>query len=146
MSLISQPTSEDMKLYIIINRVARGLLTTFSRAVCRCMGAAMFSCGRLSCFTLSRLTAYPDVRLSLIKPEDPFSPLFNAILYSMSWVRKLGKSLTGSRATKRGENNYVHVYIYKSVFVLATAKHVHRPVSFYFCCVCFCDCKTKFNT
>ena len=143
MSLICQPTSEDMKLYNIINRVARGLLTTFSRAVCRCMGAAMFSRGRLRCFTLSRLIACPDVGLSLIKPEDPFSPLFSAILYSMSWVRKLVKSLTGS--TKRGENNYVHVYIYKSVLVLATAKDVQGPVCFYFCCVCFCDCKIKFN-
>ena len=41
----------------------------------------------LSCFTLSRLTTFPDV--SLIKPEDSFSPLFKAVLYSVSWVRKL---------------------------------------------------------
>ena len=92
----------------------RSLDNLFSRAVCRGMGAAMFSRGRLRCFTISRLIACPDVGLSLIKPEDPFSPLFNAILYSMSWVRKLVKSLTGS--TMRGENNYVHVYIYKFLF------------------------------
>ena len=36
----------------------------------------------LSCFTLSRLTTFPDVLL--IKPEDSFSPLFKVVLYSVS--------------------------------------------------------------
>ena len=58
------------------------------------MGAAKFDLGWLiwtdvapSCFTLSRWLFPPNV--SLIKPEVSFSPLFKAILYSMSWVRKL---------------------------------------------------------
>ena len=41
-----------------------------------------------SCFTISRLTIFPEV--SLLKPEDSFSPLFKAILYSVTkWDRKL---------------------------------------------------------
>ena len=58
------------------------------------MGAAMFDLWLielsgvvLSCFTLSRFAIFPDV--SLIEPEGSFNPLFNAILYSVSWVRKL---------------------------------------------------------
>ena len=46
-----------------------------------------FSGVALSCFTLSRLTVFPDV-LS-VQPEDSLNPLFKAILYSVSWVRKL---------------------------------------------------------
>ena len=46
-----------------------------------------FSGVALSCFTLSRLTVFPDV-LS-VQPEDSLNPLFKAILYSVSWVKKL---------------------------------------------------------
>ena len=45
----------------------------------------------LSCFTLSRLTVFPDV-LS-IKPEYSLNPLFTEVLYSLSWVRKLVNSV-----------------------------------------------------
>ena len=45
-----------------------------------------FSGVALGCFTLSCLTISPDV--SLIEPEFSFNPLFKAIYYSVSSVRK----------------------------------------------------------
>ena len=45
----------------------------------------------LNCSRLSRSTIFADA--SLVKPpEDSFNPLFKAILYSVSWVRKLVSS------------------------------------------------------
>ena len=50
----------------------------------------------MSCFTLSRFTIFPDVLF--VKPEDSLNPLFKAILYSVSWIRKLVNS-KGERET-----------------------------------------------
>ena len=49
-----------------------------------------FSGVAMSCFTLSRFTIFPDVLF--VKPEDSLNPLFKAILYSVSWIRKLVNS------------------------------------------------------
>ena len=68
-------------------------ITTFSRAVPQCTGAAMFclclnefSGVVLSCFTLSRQTSWTEVLIT--QPEDSLKTLFKAIVYSKSWVRK----------------------------------------------------------
>ena len=45
-----------------------------------------------SCFNLSRSTIFSDVWL--IKPEGSYNPLFKAVLYSMSWGRKLVNTCT----------------------------------------------------
>ena len=55
-----------------------------------------FSSVTLSCFTLSCWTIFLGV--SLINMEDHFNPLFDTILYVMSWVRKL-------------VNTHTHIYI-----------------------------------
>lgn len=70
--------------------------TSFLRAMCRSRSTAIFDPrfgvslavlrGVLS-VTPSRSTIFADV--SVIKLEDLFSPLFNAILYSMSQIRKV---------------------------------------------------------
>ena len=46
-----------------------------------------FSGVALSCRTFVDLQLFPD--LSIIKPEDTFSPLFKLNLYSMPWVGTL---------------------------------------------------------
>ena len=51
-----------------------------------------FSSVTLRCFTFSRLAIFTDV--SLRKPEDSLSPLFKAILYSVSRFRKLVNKVT----------------------------------------------------
>ena len=82
-------------------RVLFSQFTIFSRAMSRCMGAAMSGLGWVSmsglgwefsgvvrsCFTLFRSTILTDV--SLNQTEGSFNPLFKAILYSVSWVRRL---------------------------------------------------------
>ena len=63
----------------------------------------------LSCFTLSRLTVFPAV--SLITPEDSFSPLFQAILYSLSWARKHVNSDTCGHIRKSVYYGYAYLPI-----------------------------------
>ena len=68
------------------------LFKTFSRAVSRCMGAAMICLAWMSSAVLysvvSRFLARPVERKCYsVEPEDSLRPLFKAIVYSRSWVR-----------------------------------------------------------
>ena len=54
---------------------------------------AEFSGVAMSCFALSRSAVFADV--SRIKPEDPFNPVFKAILYSLEDVELMPLVFTG---------------------------------------------------
>ena len=79
----------------------------------RRMGAVMFGlrwltefCGVvLSCFTLSRASiSVSDA--SLTKPEDSLNPLLEAVIYFVSWVRKLANNEHTSRMLTLRNDNY----------------------------------------
>ena len=56
----------------------------------RCQGLlwlSEFSDVVLSCFTLSHYTIFTEI--SPLQPEESLIPLFKAIVYSRSWIRKL---------------------------------------------------------
>ena len=68
------------------------LFKTFSRAVSRCMGAAMTCLAWMSSAVLywvvSRFLARPvEWKCCSLEPVDSLRPLFKAIVYSRSWVR-----------------------------------------------------------
>ena len=97
--LISSPTEPIAgKIYDKMATVYCPIVfTAFSRAVSRYMGVVMvclacseFSGVVLSCFMLSRRTSWAEE--SLIQPEHSLIPLFEANVYSRSWVKKVVNS------------------------------------------------------
>ena len=92
------------------------VFTTFSRAVSRYMVAAMFCLVWMSSAVLywvvSRFLARPVERKCYsVEQEDSLRPLFNAIVYLRSWVRKsviCGKNcdLTSSVTTHQNKKRF----------------------------------------
>ena len=83
---------------------------TFGFVSSKCSGVV------LSCFTPSRSTIFTAVSESTLLhliPEDSFSPLFKASLWSVSWVTNVGAGRGGIMG---------RIYYNETVFVLQTSR------------------------